>query len=238
MPNRLGVKLVIFWAFWTFISQHSAFSQTLLPMQNRMFSSSVCQRDTVVVAIRSNNSPSLDSLSMALLIDTNLFVWIGFNQVHSFINSASIQVSLGNPLRLSFQSNPGDTVATGTHAWIHLLLLPKQAGLLSIPWDTAGSVTLDSLGQPYEAVQWFNGALVVNPVLRTVLPRIICEGDSSVFGGISYFVSGAYYDTLQSTLGCDSITELRLTVLSDSVVRATRGICSNGTIFWGGITIT
>lgn len=237
LSNLLGLKIVIIWAFWSFISQNSAFSQTIQPMQNRMFSASVCQRDTVVVAIRSNNTPSLDSLSMALLIDTNLFVWIGFNQVHSFINSASIQVGLGNPLRLSFHSNPGDTVALGTHTWLQLLLVPKQAGILSIPWDTAGSVTLDSIGQPYEAVQWFNGALTVNPVLRTLDIRFICEGDSSVFGGISYFVSGTYYDTLQSTFGCDSITELRLTVLSDSVVRASRGICSNGTIFWGGITI-
>ena len=212
--------------------------QSLQPMQNRLNSLPVCFGDTLVVDVRSTNTPSMDSLALGVLIDTNLFSWVGFTQVHPFINSASIQAGPGNPYLLSFHSNSNDTVGFGSHTWFKILLLPKLAGIATLHWDTAGSVILDSIGQPYEAVIWIDGNPLIYPILRNVIPRFICDGDSSFFGGNNYFVSGIYRDTLQSSFGCDSINEMHLTVLSDSVVNASQGICYNGTINWGGLSIT
>ncbi len=45
----------------------------------------------------------------------------------------------------------------------------------------------------------------------------ICFGGSYTFNGSVYTVQGDYYDTLQTTLGCDSVIITRLTVIEPDV---------------------
>ena len=55
--------------------------------------------------------------------------------------------------------------------------------------------------------------LTVNPTYDSSITRIICQGDSVVFNGVTLKSSGVYVDTLQSSgNGCDSIVTLYLTV--------------------------
>lgn len=55
-------------------------------------------------------------------------------------------------------------------------------------------------------------SLTVNPVKRTNISRTICEGDSVTVGGQTFHTSGNYNIILQSSLSCDSIIQLSLTV--------------------------
>jgi len=54
--------------------------------------------------------------------------------------------------------------------------------------------------------------LTVNPVIIVFNSATICNGDTYTFQGVEYTDQGTYYDTLQSSAGCDSIETLELTV--------------------------
>jgi gliding motility-associated-like protein len=54
--------------------------------------------------------------------------------------------------------------------------------------------------------------VTVNPKKATSINRIICQGQSITIGTNNYTQTGNYKDTLRSSLGCDSIVSLNLTV--------------------------
>ena len=62
----------------------------------------------------------------------------------------------------------------------------------------------------------------------------ICTGDSAMLAGSYQTTSGVYYDTLQTTAGCDSIVETHLTV--DSVIYSydSLSICSGDSALIAG----
>jgi gliding motility-associated-like protein len=55
--------------------------------------------------------------------------------------------------------------------------------------------------------------LVVNRTRDTTITNTICDGTRIAIGRHNYSTSGVYRDTLQTNLGCDSIVNLRLTVI-------------------------
>ncbi|MEL7160633.1 MAG: gliding motility-associated C-terminal domain-containing protein, partial [Bacteroidota bacterium] len=63
--------------------------------------------------------------------------------------------------------------------------------------------------------------VVSDPVTVEVVPKryevrdTICSGGTYVSGGMSYTTAGTYVDTLLSSLGCDSVVSLQLTVVED-----------------------
>ena len=68
--------------------------------------------------------------------------------------------------------------------------------------------------------------LTVNQYFYTIDSIGICTGDSAMLAGVYQTTSGVYYDTLQTTAGCDSIVETHLTV--DNVIYSydSLSICS------------
>ncbi len=60
--------------------------------------------------------------------------------------------------------------------------------------------------------------LTVNPNTGTTLNQSICNGNSFNFNGNLLTLQGVYYDTLQSSISCDSIVILNLTVNSPNPV--------------------
>jgi gliding motility-associated-like protein len=67
--------------------------------------------------------------------------------------------------------------------------------------------------------------LTVNPVGRSSISRTICEGESVTINNQTFSQPGNYTITTQSTLGCDSIISLNLTVNPDSDTSFSRTIC-------------
>ena len=77
--------------------------------------------------------------------------------------------------------------------------------------------------------------LTIIPTLANTIDSIgICTGDSAMLAGAYQTTSGVYYDTLQTTAGCDSIVETHLTV--DNVIYSydSLSICSGDSALIAG----
>jgi gliding motility-associated-like protein len=74
---------------------------------------------------------------------------------------------------------------------------------------------------------------VISP-LYTNVNAIICQGSSYFAGGANQWLPGTYYDTLQSSIGCDSIVITQLQVTNPSQSSQSILICSGDSIFIGG----
>ena len=88
--------------------------------------------------------------------------------------------------------------------------------------------------------------LTVNPTIVTPVNVAICQGDSILLGGAFQTVAGTYYDSLTTSLGCDSVLATALVVnpLSSIIIDPVFPVCfgdpiiltatgsGNGTITW------
>ena len=68
---------------------------------------------------------------------------------------------------------------------------------------------------------------------RNLIDDTICNGQSYLFAGNSISAPGTYFDTLINQFGCDSIVELTLTVVSNSVSNLNINICQGSTFIVG-----
>jgi len=78
--------------------------------------------------------------------------------------------------------------------------------------------------------------LTVNPTYEFTSYDTICQGDVYSWHGNTYSVSGTYYDSLLTTLGCDSIYVLNLTVNSTYEFTSYDTICQGDLYSWHGNT--
>lgn len=78
---------------------------------------------------------------------------------------------------------------------------------------------------------------VINTIIQDV-DLTICEGDSVEVGPSVYRIQGNYTDTLQSSLGCDSIVNLNLEVLQPIITNLTELICPGERFEVGDSTFT
>jgi gliding motility-associated-like protein len=83
-----------------------------------------------------------------------------------------------------------------------------------------GELMLTSTGFYYDTLQTVNGCdsiintiLTVNPNKETLVNTSICEGDSIFLGGNYVSTNGFYFDTLATSLGCDSIVVTKLKLI-------------------------
>jgi len=80
--------------------------------------------------------------------------------------------------------------------------------------------------------------LTVQPPVVVDLDTTLCNGDSIQVGLSTYLSSGLYSDTLNSSLGCDSIVNLDLTVLDSIISPLTDTICAGTGYSVGDSTFT
>ncbi len=80
--------------------------------------------------------------------------------------------------------------------------------------------------------------LEVLDVLRTDLIETICEGETYNANGFNETATGVYSDTLLSTIGCDSIVTLNLTVLTVATVELNIEICDDEIYVFNGDTLS
>ena len=70
---------------------------------------------------------------------------------------------------------------------------------------------------------------------ETVTNADICHGETYLFEGQFYDITGHYADTLQTVNGCDSIVRLNLTVLPENELIIDQiSICESQNLFWHG----
>ncbi len=76
--------------------------------------------------------------------------------------------------------------------------------------------------------------LTVHPNKQTGIEYLICEGDSFFVGGGYQTTSGTYYDTLQTSAGCDSILAWDLFVIPSDITIVPVTICEGDSFLAGG----
>ena len=127
--------------------------------------------------------------------------------------------------------------------------------LLGGNFQTTSGVYNDTLSTQNGCDSIISTTLTVNPTIVTQENAAICQGDSILLGGAYQTTAGVYYDSLSTTLGCDSIIETTLSItpqntisidtvaplcFGDNIILTATG-SGNGTITWysdaGGTTI-
>ena len=76
--------------------------------------------------------------------------------------------------------------------------------------------------------------LHVFPLQQTLLDVTICFGETYLLGQQPFTQSGVYSDTLVSSVGCDSIVILTLSVLPEQLLTISATICNNESYFFNG----
>lgn len=80
--------------------------------------------------------------------------------------------------------------------------------------------------------------LIVLPKLMSSLNETICEGSSIQVGNNTYTESGTYWNTLTSSIGCDSVVQLNLEVLPVVTITKEETICAGETLILGDKSYT
>lgn len=149
------------------------------------------------------------------------------------------EITVSNVCASSAISNP-ITLNVGSVDTVSLTQTICQGDTLVL-----GSQQLYTSGSYSETLQNVYGCdsvvelqLMVNPVESTVLTGTICEGDNYMFAGTMYQQSGTYYDSLQTSKGCDSIVSLVLVVKPIERTTINSFICSGDSYLFAGNQLT
>ena len=78
----------------------------------------------------------------------------------------------------------------------------------------------------------FNLNLIVLPKAETFLSASICPDETYFFNGQLLSNAGTYFDTLQTTRGCDSLLILELSILEEARLNFTALICNRGSFIY------
>jgi hypothetical protein len=76
--------------------------------------------------------------------------------------------------------------------------------------------------------------LVVNQAELITIQDTICEGEAYQFGNTAILQAGTYTDSLQTTLGCDSIIVLELNVIPTETSTQNVFLCTGDSVAFGG----
>ncbi|HOY41966.1 MAG TPA: gliding motility-associated C-terminal domain-containing protein, partial [Chitinophagales bacterium] len=97
---------------------------------------------------------------------------------------------------------------------------------------TVGNLSFSTTGVFTVVLQTFQSCdstvildLTVNPISRSTIFEIICEGDSIIVGNQTFNSTGNYTITLENAAGCDSIINLDLVVNPIATTNIVKSIC-------------
>ena len=76
--------------------------------------------------------------------------------------------------------------------------------------------------------------ITVNSKYYIISPISLCTGDSALVGGSYQFSSGIFYDSLLSSIGCDSVIETVLTISTQITVNLLLSICDGDSALING----
>ena len=87
-----------------------------------------------------------------------------------------------------------------------------DSAFLAGSYQTISGLYVDTLQSINGCDSILRTELIFNNPIYSTIDVELCYGDSALFGGVYYGVSGVYRDTLQAQAGCDSVSKLVLTV--------------------------
>jgi hypothetical protein len=161
--------------------------------------------DTVVDILNLTIGSNYSTIDTIFACDS--FSWNGNNYTTSGTYTDSIQTTIGC-----------DSIIT-------LTLTINNSSIIQDNQTSCDSVylwngnQLNLTGSYLDTLQSINGCdsvvklnLTLNSSPSSLTSQVICKGDSLKFGAMTYTLAGMYTDTLQSSIGCDSLAILDLTV--------------------------
>lgn len=80
--------------------------------------------------------------------------------------------------------------------------------------------------------------VTINPTYNINLPVSICKGTSYTFNGNTYTTTGTYPNRFSTTLGCDSVINIVLTIKRTDTLNTIDSICQGDKYVYGGNTYT
>jgi gliding motility-associated-like protein len=104
-------------------------------------------------------------------------------------------------------------------------------------YTTTGNY-LDTLKTVSDCDSIINTQLLVNPSFHYDDQQTICIGQSYVFRGNTYTVTGIYTDPFKTILGCDSVFQLSLLVTSPDTLGQAQAICQGDNYNFYGTLLT
>ncbi len=111
-----------------------------------------------------------------------------------------------------------------------------------------GQRTITNSGTYYDSLKTSSGCdsihsvtVIVEDTFHIVEEETVCglgQGKSHRWHGRDITESGTYYDSLKTTAGCDSIHELRLTIIPEKDTVLREDICDGGSFWFNGRNLT
>ncbi|MDB5227236.1 MAG: hypothetical protein JWN78_1429 [Bacteroidota bacterium] len=149
------------------------------------------------------------------------------NQVFTQTGNYSVTLQSANGcdsvVNLALTVNPKKTTA------ISRTICQGQNVVVGTHTYTQSGTFIDTLHSSAGCDSVVTLTLVVNPKKTTSISRTICQGQSVVVGTHTYTQSGTFIDTLRTSLGCDSVVTLSLTVTNRIINNISRSICQGQT---------
>jgi hypothetical protein len=112
-----------------------------------------------------------------------------------------------------------------TNNLINYTFSPSQSGYYSV------TIGLDTNGHIYNTCY---DSVYIEVLNNSIFSEVLTLCDSIVWNGVTYDSSGVYSDTLQNSLGCDSILILDVTFAQPTYGIETLTACDS--VIWNGIT--
>ncbi|MCB0518281.1 MAG: HYR domain-containing protein, partial [Saprospiraceae bacterium] len=230
-------------------------SLTVLPGFTTNLTESICDGESYTVGpstytVSGNYQDTLaSSLGCDSIVNLNLTVLPVFtmNLVESICNGESFTVGASTyTLSGNYQDTLTSNLGCDSIVNLNLTVLPVFTTNLAESicdgesyvvgasvYSVSGNYQ-DTLTSSLGCDSIVNLSLTVLPVFTTNLVESICDGESYVVGASTFTLSGNYLDTLASSLGCDSIVNLSLTVLPVFTINVVESICDGESFMVGG----
>jgi gliding motility-associated-like protein len=126
------------------------------------------------------------------------------------------------------------TVGNSIQTSRNLAICQGDSIFLEGAWQSSAGIYFDTFSTSSGCDSIVETNLTVLQNSLTQLSPIICQGDSFFAGGSWQTASGIYSDNLVNSNGCDSVVEVNLTVLPNSVVNLAASICLGDSFFASG----
>ncbi len=186
-------------------------SLTINPIATSNTNATICQGDSILIGGVFQNSPGIytDTIvgGSSLGCDSVISTTLTVNPIAT--SNTSTSICQGDSILIGgiFQNSPGNYNDT-------------IIGGSSLGCDSVISTTL-----------------TVNPIATSNTSTSICQGDSILIGGIFQNSPGNYNDTIigGSSLGCDSVITITLTVNPIATSNTSASICQGDSILIGGV---
>lgn len=208
-------------------------------------SDSICSGDSLLFSGSYYNTPGIysDTVSLASGCDsvTTLNLSISSSVVPTVTISTSVTMPVCNGTIISFSTSNANGGGAPSYQWKRNgtnvgtgLSTYSPSGASNINGDTITCTLTSSLGCASQTtasdiliIQLVNG-FTVN------IADSICAGDSLLFGGTYLKTAGNYADTVTLGAGCDSITNLTLSIANGFVVNISDSICTGDSLIFSG----